>query len=849
MKTPFTMLALTTALVPFSAWADSPATTAAEQPSAKAAAPAEQPSAKAAAPAEQPPAKAAFTTGVAKGRDLLDSAISASTLDEADIAKIGTRSIADVIGNIPGIRAETSGTDGLTAITIRGLPLAADGSKFVQIEEDGLPVLEFGDIHFGTVTAFLRTDLSLAQVQAIRGGSASTFASNSPGGVINFISHTGEVDGGQIELSSGIGHALGRVDFDYGAKLDDHLRFNLGGFYHQGEGPRAVGYDAYRGGQIKFNITRSFDNGYIRLYFKAMDDREPNYSAFPVAVSGTNDAPHYSALPGFDARRDTLYSRNVSNFLSTDENNQPHSYNTREGNRSIVKSVGLEAQFDVAGWTVTDRFRYAAMSGAYNEMLSLGVLPAAYAGPQFGGPGATLSYGTGPLAGQAITNPATLGGNGLVAYSAMNHENIDRLDNMTNDFRASRVWNAGAGKLTTTAGLYASSQDIGMTYMFNTVLSDVAGGGNLDLLDVTTATGLKVSQAGTLIYSVPGAQSYHRIYDVNFRVIAPYGSFNYQWDKLSVGGSLRYDAGRVSGALYGSDLGGGRVGMAPVDLNGDGAISYPESHVPVLPLAQPGTVGYNYHYLSYSVGANYRFQDSFSGFARYSKGGRASAERGLFPPGVDPATGALNDPSSAFGTIKQAEAGVKYRVNGLTVFVTGFWASTTDKNSQIGADATGATVVIPIDRKYSAKGVELETLAQRGAFSLRLGATYTAAKIDSDAHSVAFNGLTPRHEPKLFFTATPQFENKLLSVGANVIGVSSSYAQDNDVLKQSGYVIVNPFVELRPAKRVSLRLNVYNLFDKLAVVSVGSAAIPAIGVVNAQVLNGRTISGALRLSF
>ena len=139
------------------------------------------------APANPPPAKSAFTTGVAKGRDLLDSAISASTLDETEIARIGTRSVAEVIGNIPGIRAETSGTDGLTAITIRGLPLAADGSKFVQIEEDGLPVLEFGDIHFGTATAFLRTDLSLAQVQAIRGGSASTFASNSPGGVVNFI--------------------------------------------------------------------------------------------------------------------------------------------------------------------------------------------------------------------------------------------------------------------------------------------------------------------------------------------------------------------------------------------------------------------------------------------------------------------------------------------------------------------------------------------------------------------------------------------------------------------------------------------------------------------------------------
>ncbi len=819
---PRLLLALTTALCPVAAMADAPAT-------------------------DQP--KTAFTTGVAKGRDLLDTAISASTLDETDIARIGTRSVAEVIGNIPGIRAETSGTDGLTAITIRGLPLAADGSKFVQIEEDGLPVLEFGDIHFGTATAFLRTDLSLSQVQAIRGGSASTFASNSPGGVVNFISRTGETDGGLLELSSGLNYGLGRVDFDYGGHLDPHLRFNIGGYYRQGEGPRALGYDGFKGGQVKFNITRSFDGGYVRLYAKLMDDREPNYSAFPVAVSGTNAAPHYDVLPGFDARSDTLYSRDVASFLTTDANNQPHRYDPHQGNRSKVHSIGLESQFEVAGWSVTERFRYAGISGDYNEMLSLGVLPAIYAGPQFAGPGATLSYATGPNAGTVIANPMTLGGNGLIAYSAMNHESLDRLDNVTNDLRVSRVWALGQGKLTTTVGLYASSQDVGLSYQFNTVLSDVVGGGRLDLINLTTATGIPVSDGGTLIYSVPGSLSYHRLYDVNFRTIAPYGSFNWQIGRLSVGASLRWDSGHVSGTLLGSDLGGGRTGYAPVDLNGDGAISVPEMKVPVLPLAQPGVVAYGFDYFSYSFGANYRFEDSLSAFARYSKGGRASAERGLFPPGVDPSTGALTDPTSAYGTVRQAEAGVKYRVNALTLFVTGFWASTTDKNSQIGADSTGSTVIIPIDRKYSAKGVELEALAHKGPFSLRLGATYTKAKIDTDVFNAAENGLTPRHEPELFFTATPQFETKRFTLGANLIGVTASYAQDDDVLKQPGYVLVSPFVEVRPAPRVTVRLNATNVFNKLAIINVGSAAIPAVGVVNAQVANGRTISAALRFAF
>lgn len=796
------------------------------------------------------PAAKSFTTGVAKGRDLLDTAISASTLDQEDIVKIGTTSVAEVIGNIPGIRAETGGTDGLTSITIRGLPLAADGSKFLQIEEDGLPVLEFGDIHFGTATAFLRTDLSLSQVQAIRGGSASTFASNSPGGVVNFISNTGETDGGAIRVASGLDHSLGRIDFDYGGKVDSNLRFNVGGFYRLGEGPRATGYDAFRGGQIKANVTRSFANGYVRIYLKVLDDREPNYALAPVAVTGTDASPHYAPLPGFDARKDTSSSRYITTMLGLDQNNNPEAVDVHQGNRSKVRSIGLESQFDVAGWTLTDHFRFADVSGSYNESQGLAIAPAGAIAATFGGPGATLSYATGPDAGAVIPAVSALNGNGLVAYGLRINARLNSLNNVTNDFRASRVWALGQGKLTTTAGLYASSQDVDMMWLFNTEFTDYAGGGNSHLLNLTTAGGTTITQNGTLGYALSSATGdYHRRYNVHFRVLAPYASLNYQIGKLSIGGSLRRDSGKVSGTVFGDDLGGGRVGAKPFDINGDGVISPTEQAVAVLPLAAPGLVDHTYGYTSYSVGANYRLAEAFSVFGRYSKGARASAERALFPPSTDPNSGRLTDPSLAYGAVRQAEIGAKYRRGDVTFYATGFWASTSDRNYQIGADNTGQTIVIPINRKYSAKGVEIEGEARHGPFSLRVGATYTKAKIDSDAINPALAGNTPRHEPTLFFTAMPQFENRLLSVGANLIGVNSSFAQDSDGLKQPGYVLVNPFLEVRPVKRVAVTLNVFNLFDRLAIVNASSAAIPATGVVNAQVLTGRTVTGAVKVSF
>ena len=829
MKKSLIVLAATTALAPVAARADAQAADAGTTPA---------------------PATSAFTTGVAKGRDLLDTAISASTISSADLQRIGTPSIAEIVGNIPGIRAETGGTDGRTSITIRGLPLDTDGSKFLQIEEDGLPVLEFGDIYFGTQTQFLRVDLSTAQVQAIRGGSASTFASNSPGGVVNFISRTGEETGGVMQVSSGVNYGLGRVDFDYGSKIDDHWRFNIGGFYHLGEGPRATGYDAFNGGQIKFNLTRSFDNGYIRVYAKVMDDREPYLGVVPVEIGGTNANPTYTAVPGFDPRSNSAWSRNITNDQALNQNNLPQNIDLHQGDRSKVRAIGLEAQFDVAGWTVTDRFRYSDISGVHNETVPAGYIPAAAIATVVGGAGAQLKYADGPLAGQIVANPAGLNGNGLAALNLLDHADINSFDYAVNELRASRVFTLGTGKLTTTAGVYASSQDINILWSFDTSVTDFASGGNSTNLNVVTAAGVPVTQGGLLSYSfIHSGGRGHRYLDVNFRTLAPFASVNYQVGKLALGGSLRYDTGKVGGAVYGSDLGGGRVGVGAYDFNGDGVISAAESQTAVLPLSQPAAVGYSYHYLSYSAGANYRIADDLSAFARYSRGGRAGADRGLYPPTFNSATGQPVAPDLAYSLIKQAEVGTKFRSGDVTIYVTGFWASSNDINNQVAQDQNGATIVIPINRTYSAKGIELESEARKGPFSLRLGATYTKAKIDNDVLNPAENGLTPRHEPTLFFTAMPQFDGKWISVGANIVGVASSFAQDSDLLKQPGYVLVNPFVEVRPLAHVTATLNVFNLFNKLAFSEVDSGGVPANGIVNILPINGRTLTASVRITF
>ena len=789
------------------------------------------------------PAGDIIVTAVARGRDRLDSAVSTSSLREADILKAAPRSTAEIFRNVPGIRSESSGGEGNANISIRGLPIASGGAKFLQLQEDGLPVLEFGDITFGNADIFLRADLNLSSVEAIRGGSASTFSSNSPGGVLNLISKTGEQEGGALQFGAGLDYQEYRVDFDYGGKIDSSLRYHVGGFYRQGEGPRRVGYDGNRGGQFKANLTKTFSGGYIRFYGKYLDDRAVGYLPNPVRVTGSNADPRYASLPGFSITRDALLSRNFNTNLTLDGQNNVVTRDLRDGQHPVVKAFGVETQIDLSGWTVTDRFRYADISGGFSSNFPSNVAAASDIATALGGAGATLRFASGPSAGQAITDPAALNGNGLLAQIVVFDVKLNSLDNVTNDVRASRVFTLGGGDLTTTAGFYKSRQAIDTDWLWTSTLLDVRGDGRAALVDVVSAGGTPVTQNGFYAYSASYfgdccRRSYRVAYDVN----APFASLNYKVGRVALGASVRYDFGDASGSIYGADLGGGRTGVVARDIDGDGIISAAERRVAVIPLGQPAPVDYGWNYLSYSAGINFRIAEPFAVFARYSRGGRANADWLLFGPAVSTTDGSLLSKSAAVDFVRQAEAGAKYRHDGLVLNLTGFWARTEEQNYE-------ATRQVFIDREYRAVGLEFDGGYRVGAFGITGGATWTDAKIVSDALNPGVIGNTPRRQARLIFQATPQVEIDRFTIGANVIGTTSSYAQDSNQLKLPGYTVANAFVQYRPTSRLLLSLNANNLFDVQGFTEAEDAVIPANGIVRARSINGRTTSMTARILF
>ena len=790
---------------------------------------------------EDPPAIDAseiVVTAVARGQNVLDSSVSVSSLNSEAIVDLASRSSAELIRQIPGIRSESSGGEGNANIAVRGLPVASGGAKFLQLQEDGLPILEFGDITFGNADIFLRTDYSVARVEAVRGGSASTFASNSPGGVVNFISKTGTREGGSLGLTAGLDYREFRADFDYGGSIDANTDFHIGGFSHIGDGPRDVGYDGARGGQIKANITRNFANGYVRVYGKYLNDHSVAYLPNPVLVSGSDADPTYTSIANFSINSDSLHSPNFRPITTLDQANQVETYNINEGMHPKVLAGGLEAQFDIGSFTVTNRFRYADISGAFVSPFPGSVTGAQAAADAIGGSGSSLFYASGPQAGQIVANPATLGGNGLVANIVTFNTRLNSLDNLTNDLRATTEFDFGGGSASLTGGFYYSQQDIDTAWLWTSHLMSVEGNGDAVLLDVRNAAGVPQTQDGTVGYSAAFfGNCCRRSYDLEYTTKAPFASLGLEFGGLSLDGSVRWDFSEATGRTFGDGP------VTTRDINGNGTINRAETLVSVLPTTGAALVDYDTDYVSYSVGANYLLTDSFSIFGRYSRGGRANADRILFNANnVDPVTGSLRSSDVAVDFVKQAEIGAKYRSGGLSFYATVFDARTEEENFE----ATTQTV---FSRAYKARGVELEGAYRMGPFSLSGGATYTDAEISRDNISPTNVGNTPRRQADWIYQATAAYDSELFGLGVNAVGTSDSFAQDSNQLVLPGFTVMNAFVNLRPAEGITFSLNANNVFDTKGFTEAEEGSIPANGIVRARSINGRTLSASVRFDF
>ena len=150
---------------------------------------------------------------------------------------------------------------------------------------------------------------------------------------------------GSIGTSFGLDYGSFRTDFDYGAPIGEGLYFHAGGFYRAGEGIRKTGFTANNGGQIKLNLTKEFEKGYVRLSAKYLNDRAAAYLPMPIEVTGTNDDPSWGNAPNFDATRGSLHSSYLTQNVGLGADGQLRRSNVADGMNPISTSLGLDASF------------------------------------------------------------------------------------------------------------------------------------------------------------------------------------------------------------------------------------------------------------------------------------------------------------------------------------------------------------------------------------------------------------------------------------------------------------------------------------------------------------------------
>jgi outer membrane receptor protein involved in Fe transport len=693
-------------------------------------------------------------TGSSNPRSKLESSIAITTLGAKAIEQRAPISTAALLQTIPGFVVETSGGEVGNNLFARGIP-SAGAYEYVQIQEDGLPVFEDGALQFANADVFYRLDETLSKMEAVRGGSASIFATNAPGGIINFISKTGQNEfQGRAKFTTG-DYGLFRNDLNLGgAIIKDKLFFNIGGFYRVDEGVRETGFTANRGGQVKMNMTYKFeDNGYVRFHYKKLNDR--NAFFLPIPLKSNNGK--IEGIPGFNPNYGTLTSANFTRLNVPQFGGGTFSADLENGVNPIVDAIGAEFKKDISDKiTVKNAFRNTQIDLNYNAIFPNGgpwtqsaytdIVPASTGNPD----DYQFSY---------VDNGQALDPNALIMRA--DHWHITKqMQNFANNLS----FTFDLEPVVLTAGYYYSNWKSNQYWNWNSYLVDASD--NPRLLNVeNTTTGVNHTYNGVerITWLERDAQTKGVLNDfyVDAEITAS--------DKLTFNVGLRYNQDRYSGYRDNARFFSEDLGILDNNTADDAVTTI---------IGNPYTYwNYNVNELSYTGAANYKFNDNSASYFRFSRGFRSPIEEAFYDNAAD-----LSKLQNT--QVNQLELGYKYMNSFLSVNANLFHMQLDNVAfTDILFDGSSENKFADINNF----GIEVETNLNYNAY--RLGFNFTLQNpeyanftgTNSDGSTFDFNGNAARRIPKFFFTLRPEVDiTKRLSAYGNVTYFGKKFTnQDN----------------------------------------------------------------------
>ncbi|TRO89940.1 cyclic nucleotide-binding protein [Glycocaulis profundi] len=585
-------------------------------------------------------------------RSRVETSYALTALSAEDLRLSAPLSTAEIFKDVPGFWVEASGGEASNNIRTRGIP--RDGYSSVSLQEDGLPVQHDGGLGYMNADQSFRLDETIDRVEVVRGGPASVFASNAPGGIVNFI--TRRVRGDQAEGVARVqvgDYGLLRTDFYYGAPIGGGWELTAGGFYRSDDGIRDPGFRANQGGQFRVGLGRDLANGRLDVNFKRIDDRVAFLLPVPLTFDSSGDV---AAVRGFDANFGTLMGPD-NQFVSLLSPEGPVDFDLTRGTHTELNQFTVALNLDVGGgWTLDNRFRYRQSQMTRNGLFPTGditpaadylasMAPMAAAFP--GAAGLEMRFATSgdPF---DITGNA---GNGLVVGGNLLGVSVP-LDEAINDFRMTRGFDFAGQRHDVAFGVYAAQYDFRFDRFMSTSLIEVADQARrVDILAVDAAGDVVggVTRNGILrhgsLYDKTGGQS---------RTVALYASDEWQvtpW--LRIDGGARYERTEITGSVE---------TKTTVDLGDPTTLA--DNQV-ITGTGQFIAIDREYDNTSWTLGATWLVSDAMNVFARYTDTFRT-------PNGTDFVGNPLRE-DIGVEPIKMAEAGLNWQAEMFDLYATGFY--------------------------------------------------------------------------------------------------------------------------------------------------------------------------------
>jgi iron complex outermembrane recepter protein len=791
-----------------------------------------------------------------RNRALITASADITYATAADIVRKSPRSTADLLELVPGIFVEGTAGGISNNYSVRGLQ--GGGQRFIQLEEDGLPVIYQG----GGADFFFSQDITIDRFEAVKGGSSGVLTVNGAGATINFISRKPNFK--ELEAVAKVtaaSYGLRRGEFyASGPLVSDKLSASVGGFIQTTPGVRRnpFNYDGYR---LKAMLEYRFDEGgFVRLTGKIGDVKEAYYADQPYSY--TNGKP--GSIPGLGTQFDNVGGTSfaniavpVSTFVEADGFRD---FRLDQGVRVKTKQLRLDFEMPLSdSFDIFLRSRYLGLTDDFN-----GLFPGSGTGNAglasavtYLTPGAASPINGLLTAGQAafpttvrfgIKNLRTgvvTGSNQASVLNALNGNGFLQQTTLNHDFQSGYDWGTNAGaRWEFEGGGFKNSLTFGAMYYSvsryqnqsatSSVVNDVRN--DSTIYDVV-ALDANNNVIGTL---TDNGQTSYGNWGAGIRQRKDKSISLYVNDEIAIGDKLRIDGG-VRWESDAATFFDGRTAAVNQPVQ-PGVIN--RTVVPTVGSTWDGTFAVTKKTQSraaWTIGANYLFTSNFAIYARYANGFQTN--------NTDPITG-----------IELYEAGVRFQSGRMfnataTVFRTNF------KNQFYNfIDPVNPTIQTAFQADLRTNGIEVNANVRPiDWFALDFSGVFQKPSLNNlrlnGVPQPTFNGNRPERTPAKLFTITPTIT--LPDGWGEVYGrykyVGKIFADAGNGIALPAYGVTSLGINLNVGERLQVGFNADNIFDVVGVTEgnprQGQTQNASSGFFYARSIVGPTYTGTVTLKF